>query len=195
MTDIAETLPASKPARWSGRILSGLVIVFLIIDGAIKLHVNGKEVSGVSACRPRKGYLALESEGAECHFRNLRIKELPSTSPKPEETAEEAKGFSGKIHTRKLNVADEAEVGAFVDFAHEAMGGLNGLVNNAGILRDGLLVKRARDTGMVTKLSRADWQLAGFHSTSCESSSGCRPAGGSDRGCSIFATVYDCRPV
>jgi len=73
--------------------------------------------------------------------------------------AEEAKGFSGKIHTRKLNVADEAEVGAFVDFAHEAMGGLNGLVNNAGILRDGLLVKRARDTGVVTKLSRADWQL------------------------------------
>jgi hypothetical protein len=62
-------------------------------DGALKLHVNGKEVSGVSACRPRKGYLALESEGAECHFRNLKIKELPSTNPKPEEVAEEAKGF------------------------------------------------------------------------------------------------------
>ena len=37
MTVIAETLPASKPARWTGRILSGLVIVFLMIDGAIKL--------------------------------------------------------------------------------------------------------------------------------------------------------------
>jgi hypothetical protein len=56
-------------------------------DGTIKLHVNGKEVSGVSKCRPRKGYLALESEGAECHFRNLKIKELPSTHPKPEECA------------------------------------------------------------------------------------------------------------
>jgi hypothetical protein len=31
--------------------------------------------------------LALESEGAECHFRNLKIKELPSTNPKPEEVA------------------------------------------------------------------------------------------------------------
>jgi hypothetical protein len=62
-------------------------------DGVLKLHVNGKEVSGVSACRPRKGYLALESEGAECHFRNLKIKELPSTNPKAEEIAEEAKGF------------------------------------------------------------------------------------------------------
>jgi DoxX-like protein len=37
MTIIAEALPASKPARWTGRILSGLVIVFLMIDGAIKL--------------------------------------------------------------------------------------------------------------------------------------------------------------
>jgi hypothetical protein len=37
MTTIAETIPASKPARWTGRILSGLVIVFLMFDGAIKL--------------------------------------------------------------------------------------------------------------------------------------------------------------
>jgi hypothetical protein len=37
MTVIAETLPASTPARWTGRILSGLVILFLMIDGAIKL--------------------------------------------------------------------------------------------------------------------------------------------------------------
>src|SRR5262245_11039130 len=56
-------------------------------DGVIKLEVNGKEVSGVSKCNPRKGYLALESEGAECHFKNLKIKELPSTNPKPEECA------------------------------------------------------------------------------------------------------------
>ena len=37
MTVIAETMPVSKPARWLGRILSGLVIVFLMFDGAIKL--------------------------------------------------------------------------------------------------------------------------------------------------------------
>jgi hypothetical protein len=61
-------------------------------DGVIKLEVNGKEVSGVSKCNPRKGYLALESEGAECHFKNIRIKELPSTNPKPEEIAKVAEG-------------------------------------------------------------------------------------------------------
>ncbi len=37
MPPIAETAPVSKPARWTGRVLSGLVIVFLVFDGAIKL--------------------------------------------------------------------------------------------------------------------------------------------------------------
>jgi hypothetical protein len=37
MSTIAETAPVSKPARWTGRVLSGLVIVFLLFDGAIKL--------------------------------------------------------------------------------------------------------------------------------------------------------------
>jgi hypothetical protein len=61
-------------------------------DGVIKLEVNGKVVSGVSKCNPRKGYLALESEGSECRFRNLKIKELPSTNPKPKEIADLAQG-------------------------------------------------------------------------------------------------------
>jgi 3-keto-disaccharide hydrolase len=62
-------------------------------DGVIKLSVNGKEVSGVSECKPRKGYLALESEGAECHFKNIKIKELPSSNPKPEEIASPDPGY------------------------------------------------------------------------------------------------------
>jgi hypothetical protein len=62
-------------------------------DGRITLAVNGHVVSGLSKCRPRKGYLALESEGSECHFKNLRIKELPSTNPKPDEVAERDQGF------------------------------------------------------------------------------------------------------
>jgi hypothetical protein len=37
MPTIAETAPVSKPPRWAGRVLSGLVIVFLLFDGAIKL--------------------------------------------------------------------------------------------------------------------------------------------------------------
>lgn len=63
---------------------------------------------------------------------------------------------AGVFH-RKLDVSDEADVTAFVAWAHESMGGLNGLVNNAGILRDGLLVKKDKATGAVTKLSLAQW--------------------------------------
>ena len=37
MTIIAETTQVSNPVRWVGRILSGLVVVFLMVDGAIKL--------------------------------------------------------------------------------------------------------------------------------------------------------------
>jgi hypothetical protein len=62
-------------------------------DGVLKLAVNGKEVSGGTECRPKKGYICLESEGSECHFRNLKIKELPSSGATPEETAAEALGF------------------------------------------------------------------------------------------------------
>ena len=62
-------------------------------NGDISLSVNGKEVTVAKAASPRKGYLMLESEGSEAHFRNLRIKELPSTDPQPEEIASEAEGF------------------------------------------------------------------------------------------------------
>lgn len=62
-------------------------------DGVIKLSVNGKEVSGGSQCSPRKGYICLESEGSECHFRNIKIKELPSTNPSAEETGRVAEKF------------------------------------------------------------------------------------------------------
>jgi 3-oxoacyl-[acyl-carrier protein] reductase len=61
------------------------------------------------------------------------------------------------IHRRKLNVADEADCAGFVAWAHDTMGGLNGLINNAGILRDGLLVKKDRNTGAVIKLSAEQW--------------------------------------
>jgi len=47
------------------------------VDGVIKLAVNGKFVNGISRSTKRKGYLCLESEGAEIHFRNIRLLELP----------------------------------------------------------------------------------------------------------------------
>lgn len=61
------------------------------------------------------------------------------------------------IHRRRLDVSNEADVASFATFAREAMGGLNVLVNNAGIIRDGLLVKKDKATGQIVRLSTADW--------------------------------------
>jgi len=56
--------------------------------GTLKLAVNGKEVSGGYDISPRKGYIALESEGAPTLFRNIRIRELPSAGAlTPEQVA------------------------------------------------------------------------------------------------------------
>jgi len=47
------------------------------VDGVIKLSVNGKFVNGISKSTQKKGYLCLESEGAEIHFRNFKVIKLP----------------------------------------------------------------------------------------------------------------------
>jgi 3-oxoacyl-[acyl-carrier protein] reductase len=74
------------------------------------------------------------------------------------ELAEATANLPGTVHTRRLDVTDETGRADFVTWAHGAMGGLNGLVNNAGILRDGLLVKKDRKTGEVKVLSTENWQ-------------------------------------
>src|SRR5262245_9635276 len=62
-------------------------------NGVLRLSVNGKEVSGGEDCNYRKGYLALESEGAPVEFRNIRIKELPSSGAEADLTAPEDTGL------------------------------------------------------------------------------------------------------
>lgn len=57
------------------------------VDGTIKLAVNDKFVNGISKASVKKGYICLESEGAEIHFRNIRILELPPGITTPENTA------------------------------------------------------------------------------------------------------------
>ena len=49
----------------------------VVADGTVKLAINGKFVNGVSKATKRKGYICLESEGSEIHFRNIKIYRLP----------------------------------------------------------------------------------------------------------------------
>ncbi|MEI6714418.1 MAG: DUF1080 domain-containing protein [Verrucomicrobiota bacterium] len=62
-------------------------------NGELRLEVNGKEVTVAKDCVPRKGFISLESEGSECHFKNLVIKELPSNGVPPEHVANPYEGF------------------------------------------------------------------------------------------------------
>ena len=60
------------------------------------------------------------------------------------------------IHRQVLNVADEDSIIGFVAWAAEQMGGVTGLINNAGVIRDGLLVRRDRRTGEVKAQATAE---------------------------------------
>ena len=62
-------------------------------DGKIALAVNGKVVTRGSDANPRKGYICLESEGSEVHFRNIRIRELAGSNPPAGMVAKKDEGF------------------------------------------------------------------------------------------------------
>ena len=62
----------------------------------------------------------------------------------------------GEARAYLCNVADEEQVSQTVAQVADDLGGLDGLVNNAGILRDGLLLK-VKD-GAISKMSLAQWQ-------------------------------------
>ena len=62
-------------------------------DGTVTLAVNGEVVNRGYHLNPRKGYICLESEGSEVHFRNIRIRELPGSNPPVDVVAEKDAGF------------------------------------------------------------------------------------------------------
>jgi 3-oxoacyl-[acyl-carrier protein] reductase len=69
----------------------------------------------------------------------------------------EARGLPGRVETAPLDVTQEASVRAFLAETVQRLGTPNLLVNNAGILRDGLLALR-EDDGFVRKMPSAQWK-------------------------------------
>src|SRR6185369_13200719 len=65
----------------------------------------------------------------------------------------EAAGLPGKLSVGKLDITDEVSVESFCTTAAQQMGGINVLINSAGIVRDGLLVTQEGDR--LTKLPLA----------------------------------------
>ena len=62
----------------------------------------------------------------------------------------------GRVEGYVANVADEASVEHLFSEMKANQAELHGLVNNAGILRDGLLVKEKE--GVISKMSLSQWQ-------------------------------------
>lgn len=69
----------------------------------------------------------------------------------------QSSSLSGKIYTENLDVANESSVKTFIEKATKKLGYINTLVNNAGILRDGLLVT-SEEEGWLRKLPTAQWK-------------------------------------
>lgn len=69
------------------------------------------------------------------------------------QTAEEIGGVFYKV-----NVADRQDVQAWVDDVVAKFGRVDVLINNAGVLRDGLFVK-VKDGELVKQMSEQDWDL------------------------------------
>ena len=64
----------------------------------------------------------------------------------------------GKIETFVADVSKEDQVINMVKATADAFGSVNGLINNAGIFRDSLMVTKDRKTGEVQKMSLEQWQ-------------------------------------
>jgi 3-oxoacyl-[acyl-carrier protein] reductase len=88
------------------------------------------------------------------HGANLALFDL--TANDLEETARLCTQHSVKARQYHVNVADEAEVTDGMRQVASDFGRLDGLVNNAGIVRDGLLVK-VKDGAVVGSMSLDQW--------------------------------------
>jgi 3-oxoacyl-[acyl-carrier protein] reductase len=76
---------------------------------------------------------------------------------KLDQAAEACKNAGGDAKTYVCNVAKEADVEATFESIVKDFGQLNGLINNAGILRDGLMVK-VKDGQVEKRMELAQWQ-------------------------------------
>lgn len=91
----------------------------------------------------------LANRGADIAIIDLNLEHMEETQKQVEATGRKAVVFS-------CNVADEQQVEETFAAIPNQLGRLDGLINNAGILRDGLMVKAKGDE--ISKLSMPQWQ-------------------------------------
>jgi 3-oxoacyl-[acyl-carrier protein] reductase len=115
------------------------------------MDVRNKTVVVTGACRGigRAIALRLARQGADIALFDLNATELEETRALCAAEAVQARCY-------RVNVADEGEVSAAMTRVGADFGRLDGLVNNAGIVRDALLVK-VKDGAIVGRMTMDQW--------------------------------------
>lgn len=116
------------------------------------MDITGKVIAITGAGRGlgRAIALRLASQGAVLALIDVNRADL-------EVTEAEVRSRDGRCALFVCNVADEPEVEATFAAMEEQLGALHGLVNCAGILRDGMLIKM-KEGELVEKMSLSQWQ-------------------------------------
>jgi len=138
---------------WRRRVAQPRHLLYLIIFyKAILMNLKDKVVvvTGGGQGLGRSIALALAAKGAKLALFDLNYEKL-------QEAVELCKKAGGDARAYLCNVAKEDDVIHSFDAVVNDFGALNGVINNAGILRDGFMIK-TKDGEIVKKMSLAEWQ-------------------------------------
>ncbi len=116
------------------------------------MELKDKTVLITGAARGLGGAIAV---GLAARGTRLALIDLDEETLAPMQTT--CEGLGAEVRCYATNVAKETEVEALFEAVVRDFGRLDALINNAGILRDGLLVK-VKDGKIVDKLSLEKWQ-------------------------------------
>ncbi|HQW10194.1 MAG TPA: SDR family oxidoreductase [Steroidobacteraceae bacterium] len=116
------------------------------------MHLTGctTVVTGAARGIGRAMALRFAREGSNLALIDLRIEDLAETQSLAQDLGVEARTYAA-------NVADEEAVCAVMEGIVADFGRIDVLVNNAGIVKDALLIK-VRDGEVIDKLSLSNWQ-------------------------------------
>ena len=107
-------------------------------------------VTGAARGIGRAMALRFAREGSNLALIDLRLEDLAATASLVQDLGVEVRGYAA-------NVADEQAVCGVMEEIVADFGRIDVLVNNAGIVKDALLIK-VRDGEVVDKLSLSNWQ-------------------------------------